>query len=1682
MRTGMAKLFSIFVGTCCAIALVTGCNGKVNFLDKGAGVLLKIEEVTPGDDDGLTPDEYKALPIDPATGLHPMFGGVPGLEVPGQIMASVISDLSGYNAVTDPDGDGIPSDEELGAQFTNPYVADCPRITARIDTPVQIDLVVNENDQTQNHSELITDSDVKNTINNSMESRQYSQLNLKTTPYVTKNSLAWSDKNAGSMGYSLSMSLESSLKVPSVDINSKFNTNMSTNMSFDKEQSRSTMSEKTVFQNVNYIDNLNRSGSEYKDDTVERISKNFRQSGVSKSDFTIDPNAGKVSASLYLINESRNMPVRIINVKLTLSFRTPSGNCLSVKTFFLRYDDYTDFDEEVYGGQELGPYAINITGLNTNMVKKALANGYTPQIHVVSYDMRRVENSNYNPGVENLKIVEETAKSRTAVIKIIGAGVREMYRVPAFEVDANGTVVPGISLKKALFKIYKSQIGGGEGWDVDKNGDTLTVSDSGLKWKTGFVEDPDRPGEYKYSDNVKGNVWSLFSTCVKSYVVSERVAVTDGSGQVIGSEIKNIDKRIETVESIGNLKKYNPFSAEDNPSYNEKEPLTTEEFLKMKYWVILHNGRYFNGDINDPIWAGERYEIIFFDAKDFNERFRTVAYAPLMDSIGSNASSESGSEGDFVDFSQVQSDYDFKLNTLWNNELDGRSMFARSVYLGRVVRGDVIRLDIGMDEFRSLFDIEKPGKEFNQFSSMDNVGGKIWNRFNYTFDDGKPVPTGMPGNFDYEIFGGSNSIILRINKAENARHYTVTFWRPGAGETEAQGRVVKIELQDLDENYGYYVVSRISSTVADTPVGAIDEGTYYVRVRAHGYAYNVPVTRLGTLSANGAAISQATTATVSVEAPGDTDLPGSFTANSTGLVNSLLVTINQSADAEYYKVVVEGPLNYGWGNGEIQGVSFTPREFYAHTGSNLLEVSKSDPGTIGHETLLTDDEKNWAAPGVYRVYVYGVNKNCLNPDGTPNPDIIVPAQGDEYQTVFVDFDRYDQQKKYFPKTQFEKFVPQNVDLEVNFNDGSGWFALKLDSLDNADADRIIDCRYTTSFQQNRGLVTIYFTAPTGSGGLQNNQYNVFRGGAEMVDVYLRTRPLQQYRDTLWPKSSIVDYFTEGGPSGYRSININSPINSLPGYDPLMYWTGNIETDATTIENYDLLNNGPRLFTSPFNLSGNVAAGDFGVVAPAGKEDFFFSPWRKLTYRIAVSLADVDLENMVNEVTHVDNPRFRPIGGYQNIKLNWLESQYAEKYDINWFQVSNPANQGNSNDVLATPSNGCVQIENLIPNTNYQVTITAKNSISASTPVSYIVKTMPEKQAFTLTDPGYSYYGFYQFKDPAVPITNNNGNILMNGVDFQYEQPLNAYPYNIWNTGTSGDLTSGYIRLVNNGLNITDSGGLNLTPVAKSIGDIGVSPPNGQCWIDPISGKFVMPRPDYWSKLESVDSIENPIIMEQLPTYSVTLNGTPDTGYTLLLKTGKFNACVEFDGAGSTPRVMNFYPFGNSSTTLNCGTISLWYSFIGNGTRLIKIYLGSNCYIYLAYNHYAIYYNDAVVDQASYASLVHPVFRHIYVSWKNDSNGLSDGTTIKAYTNGGLPLTMTAQWNTVPLIIKLESASPTYIDNLKIWKNIVSESPDWEYNSGAGREDALHPVYGDASGYKPNLSSPNGGVGFFCVPQ
>ncbi|MGL4368229.1 MAG: hypothetical protein ACRCUT_00925, partial [Spirochaetota bacterium] len=507
--------------------------------------------------------------------------------------------LSDLSIADDYDGDGIVNSLET---TTNPYVADYPKIVTRIETPISIEIRGNSTSTDESFEETISGSETKDTISNSMESKQYNMANKKTTPYVSKEAYSSDVESASAYGYSDSTSKTKSggggINIPCGGLNA--NASVSTtksnseNASVSNKLAQSTSTEKTVFQDVDYVDNMDRSGVELSNDKVQTMTSNYRKSGVSKNTTTIGPNAGIVSSCLYIHNLSVNFPVRVSDVKCTLSFRTPSGQCQAVKTFILRNDDYSLFAEDIYGDEEKGPYAIVIDGLNTNFIKKALENGWVPQIHVVSYDTSLVKDSNYNPGVDNLQIVQENAKGRTAFITIKGEGLKESYRVAAFD-QQGSNLVPGISLKKALFNIMADRIGSGENWTSDRSGKGLTIPDTDLTWMKGG------PSSVQYSSNTRGNSWRSFETCVKEY--------SDDEGKTC---------RIETIKTLFSLTKYNPFDSNDNPNYNPSERLSDEEMEKMQYWMIFHDGKYYEGDLNDPIWPGERYEIVCVNIGDFN--------------------------------------------------------------------------------------------------------------------------------------------------------------------------------------------------------------------------------------------------------------------------------------------------------------------------------------------------------------------------------------------------------------------------------------------------------------------------------------------------------------------------------------------------------------------------------------------------------------------------------------------------------------------------------------------------------------------------------------------------------------------------------------------------------------------------------------------------------------------------------------------------------------------------------------------------------------------------------------------------------------------------------------------------------------------------------------------------------
>lgn len=1144
-----------------SLALTCGGRGNVQVIGKlGAEPCAKC---SPGNPDAFSDSG------DGNVKVNSLFDLKLGQSVSAKAIGAV--DPTGLSITSDKDGDGIPDVQET---TTDPYVADYPRVTTRISAPITMEVRVSQTSSSENHSETMSESDVKDTLSNSMENRQYASLNQKTTPVVTKESEAGGGKTDRSYGFasssSFSVAAEASVGIAGIGGSGKFSTSVSKSVSGNQqvvdEWSKSTSSEKTTFPNVDFEDNLSRNGTEFTQNTVEKISKNARRSEVLKNSQNIGPNAGVVRAALFIKNESVNMPVHIKNILCTLSFRTPTGQYLPVQTFYLRSEDYSRFEQDIYGGQEFGPYTIEIPGLNTAEVINALKGGYVPQIHVVSYDMTRVTNSNYNPGVDNLKIVEESAKGRTATIKIVSEGQREIYKVAAFDVDAAGNYSPGISLKKALFRIFRSRIGVGETYDSAP----LTVPDANLKWRTGAATHGYQPG-------ITGNNWAKFETYLKPSV--------DAYGN---------PKNFESIRRIGNQKKYNPYDVADNAAFNENQLMDESEIRKMKYWVILHNGEYFDGDLNDAIWVGERYELIYVDINDFNNHFKGYQYTPL------------------------QSAKSLALNTRWN-KLTNEGEFARSIYLGQAVRGDVIHLEVDLPETRYLFDKGVLGSQ-SPFGARQSFAGEgsAWHNFNYTFADADELPQGVPKDFTFSASGGPNQITVFLTEAvQFARSYDVTFTGPGGGRT------VNFSAADFETGSGSVFITRKTIDINNAAVGTIAAGGYSVTMRAKGMAYEVPV---ATNSKTGA---------IGVTVVNPPAVPSGFNFAITGRENRLDVRIDSAINAEYYLIRVYGPDNYTanqWGSPYYQAVG--------HTGLNILKVPTPAASSVN-------------LPGVYRVRVYAVNGNTITAGVEDDALMSQSLTGEQY--AIITYDEFQAQKAYSPKLSKELQFLKSIDLEVNFNDSTGWYRLLLSS-EHMNSPKYLDTQYTSYIDFAQQKFHVFFKAPVGDAF---SPYDAFAGGRNEVDIYIRTAAEAKYRDTFWPKPNAA------GPlnSAARFLFLDEPVANQPNFSVLDYYIGktspsatNFYSEATHIKSTLASNGLGRSLI--FDAGGNFLSyptQDFTLVSNSSsnaESEYFFSPLEYRVYSLKASFTGqpLVLNGQVPTVASFDEPienlgtvRFNNIG-------------------------------------------------------------------------------------------------------------------------------------------------------------------------------------------------------------------------------------------------------------------------------------------------------------------------------------------------------------------------------------------------------------------------------------------------------
>ena len=338
--------------------------------------------------------------------------------------------------------------------------------------------------------------------------------------------------------------------------------------------------------------------------------------------------------------------------------------------------------------------------------------------------------------------------------------------------------------------------------------------------------------------------------------------------------------------------------------------------------------------------------------------------------------------------------------------------------------------------------------------------------------------------------------------------------------------------------------------------------------------------------------------------------------------------------------------------------------------------------------------------------------------------------------------------------------------------------------------------------------------------------------------------------------------------------------------------------------------------------------------------------------------------------------------------------------------------------------------------------------------------------------------------------------LVEGVDYNYNERLDTDTggTDLYDTGDSGPLGGGdddIFRIVHDGENITKTSGgthnLGLEIVAKELSSE-VNPPETQCYVDPVIGKFILPRPTFWSKLETELNMTNPDIIDN--GYSASKS---DTNVTWSADTGKLGDCVKAECTSGTGKFSYYYPLGNATDSFEKGTLSFWLK-TNSGSSLVRIYFGTDTYVELFDNWYDTWTVTIVIDGTQEFTGAAPGsfknWTHLYMVW-DEAKGLPDSASMRFYINGSIFQFVTEDLpGGDPMAVYVsnnESTSygmETYIDNIKIWNHVVVADAAWEYKGGVGNEGGLHYMYGqnspsDTTDYAPRMTTlEDGGVGYF----
>lgn len=651
----------------------------------------------------------------PNTPVNGLFNLKPGTKVSAQALGGAI-DPTGTTIVNDFDGDGILNINET---TTNVWVADYPDIDTVVAPPItmKISILKSSTGESDEIVSEINSDDLESTKNEGSESIHQNELNLKTVQFQDqyKREVEASGSNSVEASASVSVSVggEESPVAMSASASASYKTANSW-AARNLDEATTTKWADKPFKN-----DIDKEAKTVKSDSASNKARKYRSEKTSKINQTskVDANAGYVRAALYIKNRSVNMPVKLSNILCTLMFEDARGDLIPVQSFRLRNDDYSLFQVEVYGGDDFGPYVVELPNLNTAEIESAIAAGYTPKIFIVDYTMTHVADSNYksvllNFSGDNLKIVEENSKGRTSLVKIYGPNYREKYRVAAFDdLSANNpcttttatTLSPGVTLKKALERIACSGVQVEfQDYVVDYSEFAPSLGDSKL--------------------HIKG-IKSLAGIPTNLPCVNQTFAGSDGVNRTACVQ-KPISTWTEEERKTAGI-----WAIYSHGKYN----------APTEYWVDGSNIRIFDPGnvrkaqmvkgVDSIIWAGDYYDIVYITVKDLAKHEENPPYGATP--IGTSGSNPTGGSIDPNDPNSF-----FKLNTQWDLSQFGENPYEpdqKSFYVGKVGFNEKVVFTVKLDKTKYLnpsFGLPENGGSYQYFSDFKYTPTIATKRFN----------------------------------------------------------------------------------------------------------------------------------------------------------------------------------------------------------------------------------------------------------------------------------------------------------------------------------------------------------------------------------------------------------------------------------------------------------------------------------------------------------------------------------------------------------------------------------------------------------------------------------------------------------------------------------------------------------------------------------------------------------------------------------------------------------------------------------------------------------------------------------------------------------------------------------------------------------------------------------------